>query len=278
MLKEYYILSRPFNALSGCVVVILSGYVAGAPAWWPVIMAAITVLLITSSTNAWNDYIDIEIDKINKPDRPLPAGLISPRGALTFAIVGSILSLITAIFVSQTGFLIALGANILLYIYSWKLKCTVLLGNATVATIVALCFIFGGVAAGNVQPTVMLAISAFFAMIGREILLTMADYKGDLQQGCNTISTVWGKKVAGIFVVIFLGISAATMILTYFTNQYNPVYLYLVIFIMCPIFAYIALNAKKNADIKILEQSSILMKCSYFVWFLAIALGSGLMA
>jgi len=276
MLKEYYILSRPFNALSGCVVVILSGYVAGATSWLPVIMAAITVLLITSSTNAWNDYIDIEIDKINKPDRPLPAGLISPRGALTFAIVGSILSLLTAFFVNQTGFLIALGSNVLLYLYSWKLKCTVLLGNATVATIVALCFIFGGVAADNVQPTIMLAVSAFFAMIGREILLTMADYKGDLQQGCNTISTVWGKKVAGIFVVIFLGISAATMILTHFTEQYHPAYLYLVIFIMCPIFAYIAFNAKKNADIKILERSSLLMKYSYFVWFVSIALGSGL--
>ncbi|MBN2395863.1 MAG: hypothetical protein JXC36_05285, partial [Candidatus Atribacteria bacterium] len=62
MFKQYFRLSRPFNSLSGCIVVILSGYVARAISFWPVIMAAITVLLINSSTNAWNDYLDIEID------------------------------------------------------------------------------------------------------------------------------------------------------------------------------------------------------------------------
>ncbi len=275
MLKEYFRLTRPFNSLSGCIVVFLSAYVSDLTSWLPVIMAAITVLLINSSTNAWNDYLDIEIDKINKPKRPLPAGLISPRGALLFAIAGSVLSLITAIFVNQIGFLIALISNILLYLYSWKLKCTVLLGNATVAAIVALCFIFGGVAAGNVQPTLMLALTAFFAMIGREILLTMVDYKGDLKQNCNTISTVWGKSIAGIFVVLFLLISAALMIFTYFIQHYNLIYLFLVLFVMCPIFAYISLNAGKNLDKQILEKSGQLMKFGYLVWFLAIALGHG---
>lgn len=273
MFKDYFRLTRPFNSLSGCVVVILSAYVSDATKWLPVIMAAITVLLINSSTNAWNDYLDIEIDRINKPERPIPAGLISPLGALIFAIVGSALSLITAIFVNQIGFIIAVISNIILYLYSWKLKCTVLLGNATVAFIVALCFIFGGIAAGNIQPTLILALSAFFAMIGREILLTMVDYKGDLKQNCNTISTVWGKKAAGIFVAFFLLIASILMISTYFIQQYNLIYLYLVLFIMCPIFAYISYTAWKNLDKQILEKSGQLMKFSYFVWFLAIALG-----
>ncbi|MDW7740622.1 MAG: UbiA family prenyltransferase, partial [Bacillota bacterium] len=146
MFKEFFRLGRPINALAGCIAVILSGYLAGPDSWWPVIMATITVLLITVSTNAWNDYLDIEIDRINKPDRPLPAGTISPRGALMFSAIGSVLSLITAIFINPPAFLIAVIANILLYIYSWKLKCSVLWGNVTVATIVGLCFIFGGVA------------------------------------------------------------------------------------------------------------------------------------
>ncbi len=275
MLKEYYKLSRPINALAGCTAVFLSGYVAGATSWWPIIIAAVTVLLITVSTNAWNDYIDIEIDRINKPERPLPAGLISTRGALTFSIVGSALSLVTAAFINHPAFLIALGSNVLLYIYSRKLKCTVLLGNAAVATIIALCFIFGGVAADNVQPTLMLAVTVFFAIMGREILKTMADYKGDLQQNCGTIAAVWGKKIAGVFVAIFLGITAAAMLLTYFSERYSPVYLFLVIFIIYPILAYIALNAKKDADGQILEQNSLLMKYGFFVWFLAVALGAG---
>lgn len=278
MLKEYYRLSRPINALAGCIAVVLSGYVAGAASWWPIIMAAITVLLITISTNAWNDYIDIEIDRVNKPERPLPAGRISPRGALLFSIVGTAMSLITAAFINQPAFFIALGSNILLYLYSWKLKCSVLFGNAAVATIIALCFIFGGVAAGNIQPTLMLAVTVFFAMMGREILKTMADHKGDMQQNCNTIAVAWGKKVAGIFVGIFLGISALAMLATYFVEQYSPVYLYLVVIIMCPLFIYIAINAKETASGEKLERNSLFMKYSFFAWFLAIALGAGLAA
>ena len=278
MLKEYYRLSRPINALAGCIAVVLSGYVAGAASWWPIIMAAITVLLITISTNAWNDYIDIEIDRVNKPERPLPAGRISPRGALIFSIVGTALSLITAAFINQPAFFIALGSNILLYLYSWKLKCSVLFGNTAVATIIALCFIFGGVAAGNIQPTLMLAVTVFFAIMGREILKTMADHKGDMQQNCNTIAVAWGKKVAGIFVGIFLGISALAMLATYFIEQYSPVYLYLVVFLLCPLFVYIAINAKEAASGEKLERNSLLMKYSFFIWFLAIALGAGLAA
>jgi len=276
MFKEYYRLSRPINALAGCTAVFLSGYVAGAASWWPVVLAAVTVLLITISTNAWNDYIDIEIDRINKPDRPLPAGLISAQGALTFSITGSILSLVTAAFINLPAFLIALGSNILLYIYSWRLKCTVLLGNAAVATIIALCFIFGGVAANNVRPTLMLAVTVFFAIMGREILKTMADYKGDLQQNCGTIATVWSNRISGIFVTIFLGITAASMILTYFSEEYSPVYLFIIIFFIFPIFIYVAFNAATNVDGQKLERNSLLMKYGFFVWFLAVALGAGL--
>ncbi len=276
MLKAYYRLIRPINALAGCIAVFLSAYVAGAPSWTPVVMAAITVLLITVSTNAWNDYIDIEIDRINKPERPLPAGKISPRGALIFSFTGSIISLVTAASINQPAFYIALGSNILLYLYSWKLKCTVLIGNAAVAIIIGLCFIFGGVAAGNIDPTLLLAVTVFFAMLGREILKTMADYKGDLLQNCRTIAVVWGKKTARVFVFIFLIISTALMVFTYFSEKYSPVYLYIIIFGMCPLFTYIAINAKSSSTGTTLERNSTLMKYGFFVWFLAVALGAGL--
>lgn len=276
MIKQYYRLSRPINALAGCVAVFLSAYVADAASWWPVILAAVTVLFITISTNAWNDYLDIEIDRINKPERPLPADLISPRGALILSIVGSALSLLTAAFINLPAFLIALGSNILLYLYSRKLKCTVLFGNAAVASIIALCFIFGGVAAGNVAPTLMLAVTVFFAIMGREILKTMADHRGDLQQNCGTIAASWGKKTAGVFVKIFIGITAAAMLLTHFSERYNPVYLLIVIFVIFPLLTYIALNARHNADSRTLERNSTFMKFGFFIWFIAVALGAGL--
>jgi geranylgeranylglycerol-phosphate geranylgeranyltransferase len=276
MTKEFFRLSRPVNALAGCIAVFLSAYVAGATSWWPVFLAAFAVLLITASTNAWNDYLDIDIDRVNKPHRPLPAGTITPGSALIFSFSGSVLSLIVGAFISQQAFLIVLLSNILLYFYSWKLKCTVLLGNIAVAAIVALCFIFGGVAAGNIQPTTMLAVTVFFALLGREILKTMADYKGDLKEKCTTIATAWGKKVSATYVAVSLSLTALTMLLTYFIEKYSPLYLVIVIFILYPIFTYIILTAKKTSDEKVLERSSLIMKYCFFVWFLAVALGYGL--
>jgi len=274
MLKEYYRLGRPINALAGVIAVLVSAYVTKPLSWWPVLAAALTVLLITVSTNAWNDFIDIEIDRINKPGRPLPSGKISPRGALIFSAVGSAVSLIIAVFINPTAFLIALGSNILLYLYSWKLKCTILWGNATVAAIVGLCFIFGGVAAGDIKPTLMLALTVFVALMGREILKTMADYRGDLIQECRTIATGWGKRVARGLMIILLVAAALLMLVTYFTEQYRPAYLYLILFAMYPIFIYIMINAKSDASGKILEQNSTIMKYSFFIWFLAVVLGA----
>lgn len=273
MIKEYYRLGRPINALAGVIAVLVSSYAAGPLSWWPVLAAAVTVLLITVSTNAWNDYVDIEIDRINKPARPLPAGTISPRGAFIFFICGSALSLIIAALINLPSFLIALGANVLLYLYSWKLKCTVLWGNATVATIIGLCFIFGGVAVGNVGPTIILAATVFLAMMGREILKTMADYKGDLQQKCMTIAVAWGKKKARVYMAFFLVASAVLMLAAYFVEQYKPAYLYLILFGMYPIFAYIIINSGGMASSQKLEQSSTIMKYSFFIWFLAVTLG-----
>ena len=274
MLKDYYRLGRPINALAGVIAVLVSAYVTKPLSWWPVLAAALTVLLITVSTNAWNDFIDIEIDRINKPGRPLPSGKISPRGALIFSAVGSAVSLIIAVFINPTAFLIALGSNILLYLYSWKLKCTILWGNATVAAIVGLCFIFGGVAAGDIKPTLMLALTVFVALMGREILKTMADYRGDLIQECRTIATGWGKRVARGLMIILLVAAALLMLVTYFTEQYRPAYLYLILFAMYPIFIYIMINAKSDASGKILERNSTIMKYSFFIWFLAVVLGA----
>lgn len=275
MLIGYYRLGRPINALAGCLLVILSAYVAEPPSWWPVVMAAVTVLLITVSTNAWNDYVDIEIDKVNKPDRPLPSGQVTRNSALIFSIVGTFLSLVAAFFINQPALIIAVASNILLYLYSWKLKCSVLWGNIAVALITALCVIFGGVAAGNIMPVITLSLAVFFAILGREILKTMADYRGDFEQNCKTIAVAWGKKKARTYVLIFLGIAILIIIAIYFIEQYKPAYLFISLFLVCPVLIYVAINSRETMSDRDLEKSSLVMKYGFFIWFLAVALGAG---
>jgi geranylgeranylglycerol-phosphate geranylgeranyltransferase len=133
-----YKLARPTTSLSGAMAVILGGYVAGTGEWLNIILAAVATFLATGAANAWNDYLDIEIDRINQPQRVLPAGLMSLRGAWIFSIGLTLIALLIAAFINLPSFLVALVATVILYIYSWKLKSTVLMGNATIATISAL--------------------------------------------------------------------------------------------------------------------------------------------
>ena len=112
------------------MAVFLGGYVAAPGAWTGVWLAAIATLLVTSSSNAWNDYLDIDIDRINRPDRVLPSGQLSGRGSSHFFSLSCRTLARLCSVINLPAFLIALFSNIMLYIYSWKLKSTVLLGNA----------------------------------------------------------------------------------------------------------------------------------------------------
>ena len=269
-----YKLARPITSLSGAMAVILGGYVAGTGEWQNIILAAICTLMATGAANAWNDYLDIEIDRINQPQRVLPAGMMSLRGAWVFSIGLTLMALLLAAFINLPSFLVALAATGALYIYSWKLKSTVLMGNATIATISALSAVFGGVAAGNVLPTFWLAIIIATAIMGREVLKTIADYEGDLRQRCRTIATVWGKRPARIVLYLFLAATICTMMVPYLFNVYKPIYAYIVAIGVYPIIIYVFIKVTSQTSGRQLERLSRLMKYDFFIWFIAVILGA----
>jgi geranylgeranylglycerol-phosphate geranylgeranyltransferase len=273
-IKALYKLGRPLTTLSGVLAVFLGGYVAGTGAWGNILLAGLTTLLISAAANAWNDYLDVEIDRINQPQRPLPAGRVSLRAARWFSFVLTMLSLVTASFINLPAFLIAVASSAILYIYSLRLKSTVLLGNATVATVSALSAIFGGVAAGNVVPTLWLALIIFLGIMGREVLKTMADYEGDLSQRCRTVATVWGRRKARVIFYILAVATLIVMMLPYLTGYYGPAYAYIVAFGVYPVVIYIMLHVSRDRTGYQLERMSQLMKYDYLVWFLAVVVGS----
>ncbi len=299
-LKGLYKLARPFNALSGALAVFMGGYVAGTGEWLNVALAAVVAFMVTGAGNAWNDYLDIEIDKINQPHRALPAGYVSPRAALILSLVLTAFALAIAAFINLPSFLIVLVFSIILYIYSWKLKSTVLMGNLTVAVTSAMTVIFGGTAAGNVRPTLWLAVIITTAILGREVLKTIADYEGDLRQQVNTIATVWGKRTARIFFYVTTGLTVWVMLVPYLIKiyreelsfctvlnvcsifapfadvlpVYNPVYAYIVAFGVFPVVVYVMLQVKRGVPGRRLEQLSQILKYDFLVWFVAVIFGA----
>ena len=274
MVKGLYKLSRPLSTLSGALAVLLGGYVAGTGAWGHIALAVVATILISSAANAWNDYLDIEIDRINQPQRPLPSGMVTPRAAWVFSLILAALSVGLAWFINPIAFWMAIGSNLLLYVYSWRLKSTVLVGNMVVATISALSAVLGGVAAGNVGPSLWLALIIAVGILGREVLKTLADYEGDLRQQCRTIATVWGQRVARIVFFVLLGMTLIVMLIPYLAHVYRPIYAYVVAFGVFPVILYIAVRVTRERSGPQLERLSQLMKYDFMVWFLAVFLGA----
>jgi geranylgeranylglycerol-phosphate geranylgeranyltransferase len=273
-IKALYKLSRPLTSLSGAIAVLLGGYVARTGEWLNVSLAVLSTLLVSAAANAWNDYLDIEIDRINQPQRPLPAGLITLRTARLFSFSLAIVALVVASFINLPAFLVVLFSNALLYVYSWKLKSTVLMGNAAVALVSAVSVIFGGVAAGNVRPTFWLAAIAGIGILGREVLKTLADYEGDLRQRCRTIATVWGRRPARVVFYVLVGATLVVMMFPYLFDVYGPIYAYMVAFGVYPVILYVVLRVTRERTGKQLQRLSELMKVDFLVWFLAVFLGA----
>lgn len=274
MIKGLFKLSRPVSTLTGVLAVILGGYVAGTGAWDKVALAALATLCVSASSNAWNDYRDIEIDRINQPRRPLPSGMVTPRAALIFSIVMAALSMTLAAFISPAALLIAFASNAILYVYSVWLKSTVLVGNLTVALISAMSPVFGGVAAGNVRPALWLGAIVFVGILGREVLKTLADYEGDLANNVRTIATVWGPRAARIFFFVLLGATAIVMLTPYLLDYYRPVYAYIVALGVFPVAYYVMVSVHRERTGPQLERLSQLLKYDFLIWFAAVLLGA----
>lgn len=300
-LKGLFKIARPYNAVSGALAVFLGGYVAGTDNWLNVFMAALATLLVTGAANAWNDYLDIEIDRVNQPQRPLPSGLISPRTAIIFCIALTAIALSIGVWLKTGSFLIILFFSFIIFLYSWRLKSTVILGNLTVAVVTGMTVVLGGMAAGNVQPTLWLSVIITVTIFGREVLKTIADYDGDLRYHVHTIATVWGKRVARIVFYLVAAAAIISMMLPYlrgaspasftFCNEsaglcalvnqlvllmpaYRPVYGYIVALGVFPVVIYILVKLRWDSSSRQTERLSQIMKYDFLVWFVAVILGA----
>jgi len=89
----YIQLARPVNAIITFLSVLVAAFITGTlEPLGAVILACISAGLIGSAANTINDYYDVEIDRINKPQRTLAAGKLMPQSALAAAIVQYALS------------------------------------------------------------------------------------------------------------------------------------------------------------------------------------------
>lgn len=212
--KGFLEILRPANCVVAGLVGVLGATVAlgSLPSYEKSLMIFLVVFLGCSWGNIINDYFDYEIDKINRPNRPLPRGALSRKVALVYGLCLSALGLLIAYMLNLWAFLFAFGAYLLMYLYAWRLKPAPLVGNLAVATLTGATPLYGAIAVGKIGLAGYLALCAFLVNVAREIFKDVEDVEGDKAHGAKTLPIVWGVEKASKLGVLF---SIATVIASF---------------------------------------------------------------
>jgi len=192
-------ITRPHNAVVAGLTALIGYLVATGTLTPPTLLLAVAVGLITAAGNVINDVYDVEIDRINRPDRPIPAGLISLGGAKAYTVALFAGGLLAAALTTALCFAIALANVVVLVAYAVRLKRTPGIGNLAVAYLTASVFLFGGAFAGveGLVQNLTLAGITFLATIAREVLKDAEDVDGDAAGGARTLPMLIGVQGRG---------------------------------------------------------------------------------
>lgn len=274
-LKTLVELTRPVNVAMVGVAIILSIFIALgeiAP-FYITIPAILAAMFIAAAGNALNDYYDIEIDNINRPERPLPSGKITAIGVWAYALILFAAGIIFSMFLPLAAIIIAIVNSALLIVYASHLKKSGFLGNILVSYLVASVFAFGSVAVGKLVIGILLSVVAFFTNAAREVLKDMEDLKGDEMFGAKTIPILEGKNKSIVIISSFLITSILVSPLPYLLRILS-FYYFIVVLIADVIFVLVVISLYKNSEIKNIKRQQQIIKIGALVGLMAFLIGA----
>ena len=219
-------LARLGNSVAAGVLTATGAFVAGASgAALPTALAAATTVFAVAAGNAINDYFDREIDAVNRPDRPIPRGAVSPRAALATAATWFAVAVAAAVALPPPAIAIAAVNLVALVTYTSLFKGTPGLGNALVAYLVGSTFLFGGAAVGNPRAVLVLAALAGLSTFTREVIKDVEDVAGDREEGLTTLPVAVGERTALRIGAAALLVAVAVSPLPYVSGTLGAAYL-----------------------------------------------------
>jgi len=248
-------LIRPVNCVMIGFAVIVGAFVSkpSSEPWLQLALGFFTGFFICAYSMSVNDIYDLEVDRVNRPDRPIPSGRISVSHAskVSLAMLAAGLACAFLSFI-PLAVVIALAYAFLSWLYNARAKRTGLPGNLIVASSLAIPFIYGGaVSGGSIGGSLllMMALTAFFSGVGREVVKSMADVEGDAKREVNSIARTRGLGFASRIGALFFLLAVLTSWVPLITGLANQVYTYGVI-IPDVIFAYLAVTIVLHYDSK----------------------------
>ena len=173
-----------------------------APMW-----AALAAVALTIFANAFNDRYDVEIDRVAHPDRPLPRGELSEEHVQYLYLGAAVAAAGFALLAHPALCLATLGVLALMVFYTVALKRWGFVGNASVAVLASLPFLYGAVSVGDWHAGLQLVLVAAPLHLARELAKDIEDARGDAPHR-RTIPVAHGMAAARAVVLFALAIFA----------------------------------------------------------------------
>jgi geranylgeranylglycerol-phosphate geranylgeranyltransferase len=186
-------------------------------------------VLATAAGNTINDYFDIETDRINDPDRPIPRGAVAPRTALVLSIILFTATGALALVLPLLATAIALLNIALLIAYTEISKGLTRMGNAVVAYLGGSTLLLGGAAVGDNAASGILFLLAALATFSREVIKDVEDMEGDQREEITTLPLVVGEKRSLTLSAVFLCLMVVITPVPYLLGVFGVIYLVLMI-------------------------------------------------
>ncbi|MFX0151755.1 MAG: UbiA family prenyltransferase [Candidatus Hodarchaeota archaeon] len=160
--------------------------------------------VLSASTNTINDILDYDLDRIEKPERPLPRGDITIKQALYIFGLETVIALFFGLMLTLHAFLLTVFVAFISVLYSLRLKNYLAFKNTLTAFGVASAFLVGALSTNKELPItiVLFFLQIFITVVAFEIHKDIADTEGDAELGKITVATRFGKRPAAIIAII----------------------------------------------------------------------------
>jgi 4-hydroxybenzoate polyprenyltransferase len=235
-------------------------------------------VLIAAAGNIINDYFDLNIDQINKPDKVIVEKIISRRWVIVWHLVISTIGILIGFYIDWKTNVRFLGFThmalvFLLFLYSISLKKKLLAGNILISLLTAwVILVIYWCELSNIHTPVLLGTFtritflyggfAFVISLIREVVKDMEDVEGDERFGGHTMPIAWGFNATKVFVAVWLIvlIGALSIVQFYVLNfRWWWSAVYCILLIVLPLL-YILQQLFKAASTKDYHRLSSLIK------------------
>jgi len=225
---------------------------------WRLLLLTTSTVVIAAAGYIINDYYDVKIDLINKPERVVIGRRLTRRYALflhtLLSLAGTAFGFVLNWKIGVVNFLSAF----LLWWYSNNLKRLPLVGNMAVALLTGLSVFIVTLLYPAFGKTyvIIYGVFAFFMTLVREVIKDMEDLKGDNTFGCRTLPIVFGLRKTKTFIYLLTFFFLLIMVAVHVWVEALPIY-YFLLFLFLPVAVLMARLHRADTKREFYELSSL---------------------